>query len=303
MSSRPKKGAARQAPRFTDHFLGLSAKASAYERARYAILPVPYDATTTFQTGARFGPRAILTASRQLEEFDVECGREFSGCGIATLDSLEVNSAGPREMHEDIHQAARPVVRDGKFLIGLGGDHSVTSGLVRAVLDKHRDLSVLQFDAHADLRDRYQGSPYSHACVMRRVREMGVPVVAVGIRQYSAEEKKFMRGDPGVRLSVRQIRDDTRWMERVVAALRGSVYVSVDIDAFDPAYAPGTGTPEPGGMDWFQVTDLLAAVARAHRIVAADVTEVMPVPGSMVTEFLAARLVYKLIACVESARR
>jgi agmatinase len=284
-----------------DNFLGLTKRDSDYRTARYAVLPVPYDATTSFQTGSRWGPRTIITASQQVELFDEEYGREFVRCGVATLDPLEP-AAVPQQMHEVVCRAARRVVRDGKFLIGLGGEHSISSGLIRAVRGKYRGLSVLQIDAHADLRDTYHGTPYSHACVMRRVVEMGVPVVGVGIRNYSLEEHRFMKQRGIVPITPRQVREDIDWILRALDGLSKHVYVTIDIDGLDPAYAPGTGTPEPGGLDWFQVTDLLKAVAMQRRIVAADVVEVAPIPGSVQTEFLAAKLIYKLIGHIEANR-
>lgn len=259
---------------------------------------MPYDATTSFSAGTREGPRAIIAASRQVEDYDVEVGRASYRAGIATLDPLEPDARGPQAMHERIYRAARRVVRDGKFLIGLGGEHSVTSALVRAVRSKHRRLSVLQIDAHADLRDRYHESPYSHACVMRRIHELGVSAVGVGIRSYSREEARFIRSAKKEIVHAHECHRSENWIDEVVQSLGDRVYVTVDIDGFDPAYAPGTGTPEPGGLDWRQVADLLAAVASAREIVGADVVEVRPLPPATVTEFLAAKLVYRIIGLV-----
>ncbi|MCK4340227.1 MAG: agmatinase [Phycisphaerae bacterium] len=281
-----------------DNFLGLDARAAAYDTARFAILPIPYEATTSFGAGTREGPRAIITASQQVELYDEELGRESIRAGVATLDPLEPDARGPEAMHQRVYTAARRIVRDGKFLIALGGEHGITSGLVRAVMTRHKDLSVLQVDAHADLRDTYQGSPYSHACVMRRVHELGVPAVGVGIRNFSAEEARFIRREKKPLVTARACRASSSWIEEVVSQLSDRVYVTIDIDGFDPAYAPGTGTPEPGGLDWYQVVDLLAAVARERQIVAADVVEVRPLPPSTVTEFLAAKLIYRLIGLV-----
>ncbi len=281
-----------------DRFLGLDGREADYRTARFAVLPIPYDATTTFSPGARDGPRAIITASQQVEDYDEGLARESHRVGIATLDPLEPDARGPEAMHRRIFQAARQVVRDGKFLIGLGGEHSITSALVRAVRTKHKRLSVLQIDAHADLRDTYQGSPYSHACVMRRIHDLGSEAIGVGIRSYSRQEARFIRAAEKKIIPARLCHETDAWIDDVVRSLGESVYVTIDIDAFDPAYAPGTGTPEPGGLDWYQVTDLLAAVARERRIVAADVVEVRPIPPSTVTEFLAARLMYRLIGLV-----
>lgn len=285
-----------------DNFLGLPPSQCDYRKSRYAVLPIPYDGTVSFQVGTRNGPRAIITASQQVELFDEAYEREFTSAGVATLEPVAPEMAGPREMHESIYAAARKVVRDGKFLLSLGGEHSITSALVRAVKGKYKKLSVLQIDAHADLRDSYEGTPYSHASAMRRVWDLRVPVVGVGIRNYSAEEHRYMTR-LGIRpISAQQTYEDVDWIERAVGALTENVYVTIDIDGFDPAYAPGTGTPEPGGMDWYQVNDLLRAVAMERRVVAADIVEVLPLPGSAQTEFLAAKLAYKLIAHIEANR-
>jgi agmatinase len=286
-----------------DNFLGLPPRYCDPKKARYAILPLPYDGTVSYQTGTRNGPRAIITASQQVELFDEEYGKEFTAAGVMTCDPVAPEMAGPREMHESVYQAARQVLAKKKFLIALGGEHSLTSGLVRAVKRKHKKLSVLQIDAHADLRAEYEGTPYSHAAVMRRVVEMGIPVVAVGIRNYSLGEHQFMKKHGITPVSVREVRTNADWLQQVVEQLTDNVYVTIDIDGFDPAYAPGTGTPEPGGLDWFQVNDLLKATAMFRNIVAADVVEVLPQPGTAQTEFLAAKLVYKLIAHVDANRR
>ncbi len=285
-----------------DNFLGLPDTDSDYRRSRYAVLSVPYDGTVSFQVGTRRGPRAIITASQQVELFDEEYEREFFNCGIATLPSLAPNMAGPKEMCDDIFDAAKKIMADRKFLITLGGEHSITPPLVRAAKARHKNLSVLQIDAHADLRDSYEDTPHSHACAMRRVWELGVPVVGVGIRNYSLDEHRFMKKRKISIISSRQTREDPDWIQLAVDGLCDNVYVTIDIDGFDPAYAPGTGTPEPGGMDWFQVNDLLKAVAMNRNIIAADVVEVLPLPGSAQTEFLAAKLIYKLIAHIEAAK-
>lgn len=284
-----------------DNFLGLDGRYADFKRARFAVLPIPYDATTSYAVGTRDGPRAILSASQQVELYDEELGRECYSVGIATLDPLVPDVRGPAEMMRRIHAAARKVVRAGRFLISLGGEHSITAPLVQAVAGGYRKLSVLQVDAHADLRDEYQGSPHSHACVMRRVHDLGVPAVGVGIRNYSRAEAAFIRTARKPMLSARTCRTSATWIDEAVERLTDDVYVTIDIDGFDPAFAPGTGTPEPGGLDWYQVTDLLAAVAKARRIVGADVVEVRPIPGNNVTEFLAAKLVYRLIGLVTRA--
>jgi len=283
-----------------DNFLGLEPRNSDYKTAGFAVLPIPYDATASFLSGTRHGPSAIITASQQVDLFDEELEAEYYKVGIATLDPIAPERTGPESMHQAIFKTARRVVKDGKFLFGLGGDHSVTSGLVRAVMTRHKKLSVLQLDAHLDLRDSYEGSKYSHASVMRRVFDYGATIVPVGIRNTAAEESRFLKRSGVVPVTVKQTLYDDDWIDRVLDALGDKVYVTLDIDGFDPAYAPGTGTPEPGGMDWHQVTALLRLVAAEKTVVAADIVEVMPIPGQVVTEYLAARLAYKLICYVQA---
>ncbi len=281
-------------------FLGLEDKFSGYDAARFVVLPVPYDSTTSYRTGTREGPAAIITASQQVELFDDELEREFHKQGIATLDPLMPNMSGPEQMNEDIFKAARKIERDGKFLLALGGEHSVTGGLVRAVCAKYKKLSILQIDAHLDLRDTYQQSPFSHASVMRRCLGYVESIVPVGIRNVCKEEHLYCRKNGIEPITARDCCFSDEWVDRALDGLTDNVYVTVDIDGFDPAYAPGTGTPEPGGLDWYQVTALLRVVAAEKNIVAADIVEVAPIPGQNVTEFLAARLAYKLICYTQA---
>jgi agmatinase len=279
----------------TETFLGLGPDQSDYDKSSFAVLPIPYDATSSYLAGSREGPRAIVSASRHVEDFDEELGGEFVAAGIATLPALEPTARGPEHMHRRISAYARRVVREGKFPFGLGGEHGVTAGLVRAVMTRHKRLSVLQIDAHVDLRNSFQGSRFSHASVMRRVHEMGANIVPVGTRAWSQEEDRFMRRSGIEPITARQCFESEGWLDAVLDRLGEKVYVTVDIDGFDPAYAPGTGTPEPGGLDWYQVTSLLRAVAEEKTLVGADIVEVMPIGGQVVTEYLAARLAYKII--------
>lgn len=285
-----------------NNFLGLEPRYSRYQTARFAVLSVPYDSTTSFRAGTRHGPAAIIAASQQVELFDDELEGEFHRCGVATLDPLMPHMAGPAAMHEAVFQYARGVIRDGKFPLTLGGEHSITGGLVRAAAQKHQTLSVLQIDAHADLRDEYEGTPWSHASAMRRVLEHAKTLVPVGIRNYSREEHAFMKKTGIAPLSARQCHESDDWMDEALDRLTDQVYVTIDIDGFDPAYAPGTGTPEPGGLDWYQVIDLLHLVALEKTVVGADIVEVSPIPGHHATEFLAAKLAYKIIAYVQAGR-
>lgn len=285
----------------TAGFLGLAPRYCDYARSRVAILPIPYDATASYQSGSRRGPDAIIAASQHVEHFDDELERESFRCGIATCPPVEANASGPAAMHEDIHKAARRIVKDGKLLIGLGGEHGVTSGLVRAVASKHRKLSILQIDAHLDLRDSYNGTEFSHASVMRRCLDYADTIVPVGIRSRDVSEQRFLRKAGIKPISAYRCHESDDWIDEALETLGDKVYVTIDIDGFDPAYAPGTGTPEPGGLDWHQVTGLLKLVAAEKTIVGADVVEVLPLCGQVITEFLAAKLVYRLIGYITAA--
>src|SRR5215510_12495223 len=213
-----------------DNFLGLPAKWSNYATARFAVLPIPYDSTTSYSVGTRDGPRAIITASQQVELYDEALECESLRDGVATLDPVPIDVSGPEATINRIFEAARKPVRDGKFLISLGGEHSISSGLVRAVKTRYKKVSVLQVDAHADLRESYQGSPWSHACVMRRIADMGVPAVAVGIRNYSLEEAKYIKSAKKPVFSARTCRESKTWIADAVSKLTDEVHVTIDID-------------------------------------------------------------------------
>lgn len=282
------------------NFMGIPPDACEASNARYAILPVPYEGTVTFMGGTADAPAAILDASAQVEEFDEELMRDFRASGIITLPSI-LPAEAPEEQMRRVAEAARAAVGGGKFLLTLGGEHSITAPLVRATAEKYGDISVLQIDAHADLRDTYEGSPYSHACVMRRVLEVTDRLAQVGIRNFSQREYLECPRQVENFITPAVIERDPGWIVRVLSLLGEQVYVTVDVDGFDPAYVPGTGTPEPGGLTWRQVTDLLRRVCAERRVVGADIVEVVPVPGQKVSEFLAARLAYKMIAYTESS--
>jgi len=275
------------------NFGGLDDEHAGLDGARIAVLPAPYDFSTTYQGGTRAGPRAILDASRNMELWDEELGATYRA-GIHTLPELEPTALGPEAMAERVEQAVAWILERGKIPVMLGGEHSLTAGAVRAAAKRTRGLSVLQLDAHADMRDRYLDSPYSHACVMRRVREL-VPAVSVGIRSMSEEEARFLERTPAPMWSTRAFRAlGGRW-EPILKALTDEVYVTFDLDALDPAALPATGTPEPGGLDWYEAVDLLAAVARRSHIVGFDIVELAPIPGQVASDFLAARLTYRMM--------
>jgi len=279
-------------------FLGLPAALSPPERARAAFLPIPYDLTTSYQPGARRGPMAILEASTHLETWDEELGRETcEDVGVVTLPAVVPDTSGPGASLERIERAASDVVERGLFLVGVGGEHSVTAPLVRAVRRANPDLGVLQLDAHGDLRDTFEGSPHNHACVMHRLLDEGVPIAQVGIRSLTRDEAELIaaRGICSIPAATAVHEPVAAWIDRVVAALPEEVYVTVDLDAFDPSVMPATGTPEPGGLDWYRATAVVREVARRRRIVGFDVVELAPIPGNVAPDFLAAKLIYRML--------
>jgi agmatinase len=282
------------------NFGGLEPEFSSLDRAGAVVVPVPYDFSTSYQGGTRWGPHAILAASQNMELWDDELGATYRS-GIHTLPPLEPTALGPEAMAARVEKAVGWVLDGGRVPAILGGEHSITAGAVRAAVRRHPGLSVLQIDAHADMRDSYLESRFSHACVMRRVREM-VPAASVGIRSLSEEEAGYLGGNPVPMWSTRQFRSLRGDWSPVLDALTGEVFVTFDLDGLDPGILPATGTPEPGGLDWFEAVDLLAAVARRSRIVGFDVVELSPIPGQVASDFLAARLVYRLIGMARNSR-
>jgi agmatinase len=278
------------------NFGGLDPDHAELASAGAVVLPVPYDFTTSYQGGTRLGPRAILAASRNMELWDEEVGAVYRA-GIHTLPEVEPTAAGPAAMVARVERAVGWILDQGKLPAMLGGEHSITAGAVRALVKRRPGVSVLQIDAHADMRDTYLDSPDSHACVMRRVREL-VPAASVGIRSLSEEEADHLAAHPEPIWSVRRFRALAGRHDEVLASLTGEVYVTFDLDGLDPSILPATGTPEPGGLDWYEAVDLLRAVAQRSRIVGFDVVELAPLPGQVASDFLAARLVYRLIGLV-----
>jgi len=275
------------------NFGGLEGEFSSFDRAQIAVLPVPYDFSTSYQGGARWGPRAMIDASRNMELWDEELGATYRS-GIHTLPELEPTALGPGAMVERVEGAAAWVLERGKLPAMIGGEHSITTGAVRAAKRLYPGLSVLQLDAHADMRDEYLDSPYSHACVMRRVREL-VPAASVGVRSFSEEEAELLESNPLPIWSTRRFRALRGDWKPILDALTADVFVTFDLDALDPSLLPGTGTPEPGGLDWYEAVDLLAAVAASKRIVGFDIVELAPIAGQVASDFLAARLAYRMM--------
>jgi agmatinase len=265
-----------------------------FDDSRVVILPVPVDRTTSYVGGTRNGPHEILQASTHMELWDEEMRADVHGVGIFTLPEMELPFGDMQTIVDEIERVAYEIIGRGKFLVSLGGEHSITPPLVSAAARKHPDLTVLQIDAHADMRDAYMGTPHNHACAMRRAAEYA-RITQVGIRSLSTEEAEAL---PRLKTSVFfdvEMRRDPQWIDAVVESLGPNVYVTIDVDGMDPAIMPATGTPEPGGLSWQEITALLRATAEHRTIVAADIVELSPIPGMVAPNFLCAKLLYKLL--------
>ncbi|MDR0336556.1 MAG: agmatinase, partial [Planctomycetaceae bacterium] len=274
-------------------FLNLPAELSDLETARYLILPIPYEGTVCFLNGTIKGPEAVFSVSDQMEHFDEELLIDFTQHGIATLPPI-LPANTPEEEFERIYSTVKQydLFRVGRFPIILGGEHSVTPPIVRVAAEIYDDLSVLQFDAHADLRDSYTGGRYSHASAMRRVLDWTSHLIQVGVRSFSEEEYRDCPERILRLLTPKMITENIcESLDRILCNLTEHVYITFDVDVFDPSLAPGTGTPEPGGLDWRQVTHILQKVCATKKIIGADLVETVPLGGqNVITEFLTARL-------------
>jgi agmatinase len=280
------------------NFLAIPEEFSKLQNSEFVILPIPYEQTTTYRPGTRGGPSAIIDASAQVELYDEELGFEPYTKGICTLENLQVTSLGPRHMNEIIYETSKELIQLKKKVIMLGGEHSISWGLVKAYKGKYPKLSVLQLDAHADLREKYQGDKFNHACVMRRIRELA-PTVQIGIRSLSKEEAKYIKSQK--KLPVFYARDmvcSDAWMDKTIGLLSDEVYLTLDLDFLDPSIMPAVGTPEPGGILWYPTLNFLKKLAARKKIVGFDIVELSPLPGMVAPDFLAAKLVYKLIGYI-----
>lgn len=279
--------------RVPNNFGGLPKLNSDRRSARIAVLPVPFDKTSTWGKGADKGPAALIAASQQVEWYDCETGVEAHRHGIATLPP--VRAATPEAMVRAVRGKVGGLLDDGKFVVLLGGEHSVSAGAIEAHAERYPGLSVLHLDAHSDRRDSYEGSRFNHACVMARAREaVDGRVVSAGIRSMDSSELPAV--DPRRMFYAHRIRRDPHWIARAVQQLTKDVYVTVDLDVFDSGLMPSTGTPEPGGLDWYQVTDLLRETCARRNVVGLDVVELCPNPANRAPDFLAAKLVFKALS-------
>lgn len=273
--------------------------------SKVQVIPVPYDATSTYRKGADQGPQAIIDASAQVEWYDIQTAAEHYQQGICTQEPVMCDAHDPIKLTPLVRERVTAALRNAQLPIVLGGEHSVTIGAVEAAAECCGPISVLQIDAHGDTRETYHGSTHNHACIMARAREHA-SIVQVGIRAIDAEELESMDRDRvyfGHQIDAWTRANDTSWMDRAIAQLEDRVYLTIDLDAFDPSILPSTGTPEPGGMDWFTINELVRRVAQQRTIVGFDVVELCPNPNHHASDFIAAKLVYRVMSEILAAQK
>lgn len=265
--------------------------------ALFVVVPVGYDLTSTYQPGSRRGPASIIEASTNMELYDDELKKETYLAGIHTTQPLTIDSRGPKNMINIVRKKISKIVALNKIPVMLGGEHSISLGAVQALKEKYSKLKVLQLDAHADLRNSYQESPYSHASVARRISEI-CPLIQVGIRSMSKEEADFLPQSNVKSYSADFILEKKDWYRKVCKDLNGDIFITIDLDVFDPSIMPSTGTPEPGGLYWQDVLKLLKSVSNSCKIRGFDVVELAPIPGIIAPDFMAAKLIYRLMGYI-----
>ena len=277
-------------------YFGLSPEHSSYESSKVVLLPVPYGGTVTYGRGTGKGPEAIRKASHQVELFDEETRREPYRVGIHSAPPVPCARVRPEEMVRRVAARVDGYLKDGKFVVTLGGEHSISPGATGPYAARHRGLTIVHFDAHSDLRESYNGSRHNHACAGARMREHA-KLVQIGIRSQCPEERELIdKGKVKTLFAHEMQRRD--WASSVLAVIRRNspVYVTIDLDYFDPSIMPATGTPEPGGGEWYPTLRFLKSLSERARIVGFDIMELAPIPGLHAPDFLAARLTYKLLA-------
>lgn len=274
------------------NFGGLSARYSNYRNSKIAVLPVPFDKTSSWIKGSDKGPDAIINASRNIELYDIETDSEVYKKGIHTAKA--VKAVNGRTLAAKVQKQVSTLLNDDKFVVVLGGEHTVSLGTIQAHSACFKDISILHLDAHSDMRDSYEGDKFSHACIMARVKEITPDIISVGIRSTDTSELKNINKKNTFYASY--IHHSKDWIKKVVKKLSGNVYISIDLDVFDSSIMPSTGTPEPGGLGWYDVLDLLESVSKHRNVIGFDVVELCPTKHNMAPDFLAAKLIYKLLS-------
>ena len=290
-------------PYLPNNFGLLEPAMSDYETSRVAVLPVPFERTTSYGKGTTSGPAAILRASQAMELYDEELAAEPYVQGIATLPPFLPEAFNMDEGLAELQEACKAHMEQGKFLVTLGGEHSLTQAPVKAAREVFGEIGVVQFDAHTDLREEFEGTPYSHASVMKRVVDSGIPTLAIGIRSLSAPEAELVRERSLPVIWGYQLDRAEELFPEMLAALPEKIYLTFDIDYFDPSIVPATGTPEPGGGLWYPTLRLLRHLFREKRVVAMDVLELAPVGGLPASDFLTSKLIYKCLGYLQEAEK
>lgn len=273
-----------------------------YESSRTVIQSLPYEYTSSYLSGSSAGPAAILEASHYVEFYDEELDREiYKETGIATLEPLNFGGKTDEAAISLIEEATGDLLDDGKFVVSLGAEHTVTYGIVKAFARKFDNLTVLQLDAHSDLRETYQGNPYSHASVMKRIYDLGLNICQAGIRAQCREEADLIKSSDRIHTAYAwKLQSDKDWMENLISACTQNVYITIDADGFDPSVMPAVGTAEPGGLGWYEALRLLRKVCQKKNVVGFDIVECAPAEGNIITQFNLAKLAYKLIGYTQS---
>ncbi|HAZ10825.1 MAG TPA: agmatinase [Candidatus Omnitrophica bacterium] len=275
-------------------FCDLEDEYFSWDKSRIAILPVAYDLTTSYKSGASAGPKAIIDASKHMETYDDETGKEIYKFGIYTAKEIKQIGAKPEDIINKIEKEVISILKAGKFPVVLGGEHSITLGPVRACKKIFKNFSVLQLDAHRDMRDSFQGSKYSHACIAKRIVEL-TGLSQAGVRSMSKEESGKSNNNLKTFFMKDMIKNED-WIEDVIYSLDSNrVYVTIDMDALDPSIMPSVGTPEPGGMGWYETLTLLKKLSQEKEIIGFDIVELCPIPGNISPDFLTAKLIYKFL--------
>lgn len=286
------------------NFLALEAELSGYSDSPVVIQSLPYEHTSSYKTGSALGPKAFLDASHYVEFYDEELDRETVSDigGIATLPALDFQGKVDAEAMDLITESTRKLLNDNKFVVSVGAEHTVTFGVVRAFVEKYgNNFSILQIDAHSDLRAAYHDNPFSHASVMARCLELGVSLTQVGIRAQCIEESLVCKNNPQVTtIYAHQMDEEGEWLKTAIKSLKENVYITIDADGFDPAVMPSVGTPEPNGLSWKQGVRLLRKAAAKRNVLGFDILEFMPRESDILTEYNCAKLAYKLIGYIHS---
>lgn len=272
----------------------LPPELSNYEKSKFALLPVGYDSTTSYLSGTREGPFAIIKASFLLEKYDPELEKDISQSGIVTLPPVLLDMQGPEAMVQRVEEKTEELLEDNKFAILLGGEHSLSIGAIKAYQKRYPEMGILQIDAHLDLRESYDETPFSHACAMRRVADHSC-VISTGIRCAEPEEMEFLEKSKSKTFFSWELTKKPLWKELLLEELPEQVYISIDLDGLDPSIMPSVGTPEPGGLLWEEINELFTLVAKNKTIIGFDVVELCPIPGFIAPDYLAAKMIYRLM--------